>query len=87
MGRKEWATIDLYGPNALGYTQHTMVGTMGSEPERARQSPKPNLSSDRGLQPTLVKLESPVIAFYQSAVNKSLRLAHTAHQANRMELR
>ena len=27
--RKEWATVDLYGPNLLGYTRHTMVGTMG----------------------------------------------------------
>ena len=34
--RKEWATVDLYGPNLLGYTRHTMDGTMSSEPERAR---------------------------------------------------
>ena len=34
--RKVWATIDLYGPNALGYTRHTMVNTMSSEPERVR---------------------------------------------------
>ncbi len=27
--RKEWATVDLYGPNLLGYTRHTMVETMG----------------------------------------------------------
>ena len=59
-----------------------MVETMGSEPERARQSPKLNLSSDRGLQLGLVKMESPVIARHNRAVNKSLRLAHTAHQAS-----
>ena len=34
--RKEWATVDLYGPNALGNTRHTMAGTMSLEPERAR---------------------------------------------------
>ncbi len=44
--RKEWATVDLYGPNALGNTRHTMAETMSSEPERARQSPKISLSSD-----------------------------------------
>ncbi len=44
--RKEWATIDQYGPNLLGNTRHTMVKTMGSELERVRQSLKLNLSSD-----------------------------------------
>ena len=34
--RKEWATVDLYGPNLLGYTRHTMVKTMGSDSERRR---------------------------------------------------
>ena len=34
--RKEWLTVDLYGPNLLGNTRHTMVGTMSSKPERAR---------------------------------------------------
>ncbi len=33
-GRKEWATVGQYGPNPLGYTRHTMVGTMGSDSER-----------------------------------------------------
>ena len=27
--RKEWATVDLYDPNFLGNTRHTMVKTMG----------------------------------------------------------
>ncbi len=26
--RKEWATIGPYGPDTLGYTRSTMVGTM-----------------------------------------------------------
>ena len=34
--RKEWATVDLYGPNALGNTRHTMAETMGSDSERRR---------------------------------------------------
>ena len=34
--RKEWATVDLYGPNLLGYTRHTMDKTMSLEPERVR---------------------------------------------------
>ena len=34
--RKEWATVDLYGPNALGNTRHTMVNTMGPNSERRR---------------------------------------------------
>lgn len=34
--RKEWATVDLYGPNALGYTRHTMAKPKGFDPERVR---------------------------------------------------
>ncbi len=34
--RKEKATVGLYSPNLRGYTRHTMVQTMGSEPERVR---------------------------------------------------
>ena len=36
-------------PNLLGNTRPSMVGTMGSDRESGRQSPKSNLSSDRGL--------------------------------------
>ncbi len=32
--RKVQATVDLYGPNLLGYTRATMVGTMGCNSER-----------------------------------------------------
>ncbi len=61
-----------------------MVGTMGIYPERGWKSPKTNLSSDRGLQLALMKLESVVIAFQQNAVNTSLLLAHTARQTTRV---
>ncbi len=61
-----------------------MVGTMGIYPERGREFPKTNLSSDRGLQLALMELESVVIAFQQNAVNTSLLLAHTARQTTRV---
>ncbi len=32
--RKVQATVGLYGPNLLGYTRATMVGTMGCNSER-----------------------------------------------------
>ena len=48
-GRKVQATIGLYAPNLLGYTRATMVRTIGCNSERRSQSPKPYLSSDRGL--------------------------------------
>ena len=48
-GRKVQATIGLYAPNLLGYTRATMVRTIGCDSERRSQSPKPYLSSDRGL--------------------------------------
>ncbi len=60
------------------------VGTIGIYPERGWKSPNANLSSDRGLQLALVKLESVVIAHQQCAVNTSLLLAHTARQTTRV---
>lgn len=57
--------------------------TMGNHPERGSQSLKRIPSSDRGLELALVKMESVVIAFQNSAVNKSLLLAHTARQTTR----
>lgn len=80
-GRREGATLGLYGLNLLGHTWHTMARTMGSDPERGRQSPKPGLSSDCGLKLVRMKLEWLVIACHHHAVNKSLFLAHTARQA------
>ena len=83
-GRKVWATVGQYGPNPSGYTRHTKVETMGSHSERRSQSPKLDLSSDRGLKLTLVKLESLVIACKEHAVNTSPLLAHTARQVTQV---
>ncbi len=47
---------------------------------------KPNLSPDRGLQLTLVKSKSLVVAGHHLAANMFLLLAHTARQANRVDL-
>ncbi len=80
------ATIGQYAPNPLGYTRAAMVRTKGRNPERGSKSPKPDLSSDRGLQLALVKVESLVTANQKFAVNESLLLAHTAHQATRIWL-
>ncbi len=56
----------------------------GYLPRKGMESPNANLSSDRGLQLALVKLESVVIAHQQCAVNTSLLLAHTARQTTRV---
>jgi hypothetical protein len=84
--RKARSTIGLYAPNLLGYTWTTMARTIGCNAERRSQSPKPCLSSDRGLKLTLVKMKSLVIAGDYPAVNMSLLLAHTARQTNRVDL-
>ena len=75
------------GPNVLGYTRHTVVGTMGRNSERRSKSPKSDRSSNRGLQLILVKLEWLVIASHYLAVNVSLLLAHTARQVTRIFFR
>ena len=82
--RKARSTIGLYAPNLLGYTWTTMAWTIGCDAVRRSQSPKPCLSSDRGLKLTLVKMKSLVIAGHHPAVNMSLLLAHTARQTNRV---
>ncbi len=86
-GRKVQATVGLYAPNLLGYTRATMVRTMGCNSERRSQTSKPNLSLDRGLQLTLVTLESLVIGCHHRPVNMSLLLAHTARQTTRAGFR
>ena len=60
-----------------------MAGTAGADPERGRQSLKPRLSWDRGLQLALVNEESLVTARHHRAVNTSLLLAHTARRSTR----
>ncbi len=83
--RKVQATVGLYAPNLLGYTRATMVGTMGYDRESGSQASKPYLSSDRGLQLTLVTSESLVIRSHYLLANMSLSLAHTAHHPIRAE--
>ncbi len=39
--RKEGATAGQYAPKPSGYTRAAMIGTMGSDFERRRQSPNP----------------------------------------------
>ena len=44
--RKDWSTVGQYAPNIPGYTRATMDRTMGYDPERGCQSPKPVSSPD-----------------------------------------
>ena len=63
-----------------------MANTMGCNSERRSQSLKVRLSLDRGLQLSLVTLESVVIECYQRSVNMSLSRVHTARQTNQVAL-
>ncbi len=56
----------------------------GYRHRKVRQSPKPILSSDCGLQLAHMKLESVVIVSQNGTVNMSLLLAHTARQTTRV---
>jgi hypothetical protein len=58
-------TSSQHGPYVLGDTHATMAGTAGRQAARRSESPKPGLSSDRGLQPAPVKPESLVTAGQQ----------------------
>ena len=60
--RKEGTTSSHHGPYARGDTRATMAHTAGSDTATWSQPLKVRLSSDRGLQPGPVKLESLVIA-------------------------
>ena len=60
--RKGGTTSSHHGPYAQGDTRATMAHTAGSYPATECQPLKVRLSSDRGLQPGPVKLESLVIA-------------------------
>ena len=55
-------TSNQHGPYVQGYTRATMAGTMGCQTARWSESHKASLSSDRGLQFALLKLESLVTA-------------------------
>ncbi len=78
------ATLGEYIPNPLGDTRASMANTTGCDAEMRSQSLKVRLSLDRGLQLSLVTLESVVIVCYQRTVNMSLSLALTARQTNRV---
>ena len=58
---KVWATLGEYSPNPLGDTRASKVNTVGCDSERISQSYKVHPSLDRGLQLSLVTLESVVI--------------------------
>ncbi len=58
-------TSSHHAPYVQGCTHATMRGTEGRDPVRGSESQKAALSSDRGLQPDLVKSESLVIADQQ----------------------
>jgi hypothetical protein len=76
-------TSSPHGPYARGCTRTTMGRTERSQTARSSQSHKPFLSSDCGLQPARMKLESLVIADQHAAVNVFLSLVHTARQATK----
>ncbi len=61
-----------------------MARTKGRKLARASKSQKTRLSSDCGLQPARMKLESLVIADQHAAVNVFLSLVHTARQATKV---
>src|SRR5512134_2506560 len=59
--RKVGTTSSHHGPYVQGDTRATMAGTQRRKPATASQSQKAGLSSDCGLQPAHMKLESIVI--------------------------
>ena len=81
------ATVGPYAPNGLGHTRPTKAGTMGCDPERGSQSPKPGRGRDCGLQLAHMNAESLVIGYENCPVNTSLFLAHTARQLTQAGLR
>ena len=67
-----------HGPYVRGHTRATMGGTDRCEAARRSESVKAAPSSDCGLQPGRMKLESLVIAHQNGAVNTFPGLVHTA---------
>ena len=72
-----------HGPYVLGYTRATMAGTERSEAGRRSGPQKACPSTDWGLQPGPMKLESLVIAHQHGAVNTFPGLVHTARHTIR----
>ena len=77
-------TSSHHAPYALGLTRTTMAQTKGSEAARQSKPQKPDLSSDRRLQPACVKSESLVIAGQHTAVNTFPGLVHTARHTTKV---
>ena len=82
--RKVGTTSSHHGPYALGHTRATMAGTERSEAARRSEPPKACPSTDWGLQPDPMKLESLVIAHQHGAVNTFPGLVHTARHTIRV---
>ena len=71
-------TSSQHGPDVLGDTHATMVGTEGSQPARGSQSHKPDPSSDCRLQLACMKAELLVTVGQHTTVNMFPGLVHTA---------
>jgi hypothetical protein len=71
-------TSSHHAPYGQGDTRTTMPGTTRRETARWSKSQKTGPSSDRGLQPAPVKLESLVNADQHAALNTFSGLVHTA---------
>ena len=77
-------TSNHHAPYVLGFTHATMAGTEGCDTVRWSESLKASLSSDCGLQPAHMKLESLVIAGQHTAVNTFPGLVHTARHTTKV---
>ena len=77
-------TSSQHGPDILGDTHATMVGTEGSKPARGSQSRKPDLSSDCRLQLACMKSELLVTVGQHTTVNTFPGLVHTARHTTKV---
>ena len=76
-------TSNHHAPYGLGHTRTTMAATASGDAATRSESLKGSLSSDWGLQPDPMKLESLVIADQHAAVNTFSGLVHTARHTMR----
>ncbi len=76
-------TSSPHGLYVQGHTRATMAGTNRRKPATASQSEKAGLSSDCGLQPDHMKLESLVIVDQHATVNTVPGLVHTARHTTK----
>ena len=77
-------TSSQHGPDILGDTHATMVGTEGSKLARGSQSHKPDLSSDCRLQLACMKSELLVTVGQHTTVNTFPGLVHTARHTTKV---